>query len=248
MPEVVKQYLRYAGILRRYGIWDVREYFRLVSPVNPVRILDLLPFEPKTILDIGANRGDWTERFVSLLGISADFYLVEPIEKLAGALEERFQGLRNVKVSRLALTNRCGAQTINVATSDDFSSLEEFGPALADRRVGVQRQEEVPVATLDEYRNTIGLGRVDLIKIDVQGHELKVLAGGKKTLENARAILVEWNIVNLYGSDATFIKVHQALEEHDFSLVGIPYQYRENGRLLYGDALYLQARLLKQET
>ncbi|MBO0838179.1 MAG: FkbM family methyltransferase, partial [Actinobacteria bacterium] len=57
-----------------------------------------------------------------------------------------------------------------------------------------RRHEEVPVAvdTLDALVTRLGLGRLDFIKIDVEGGELHVLQGGQRTVDEFRpAILVE---------------------------------------------------------
>ena len=49
------------------------------------------------------------------------------------------------------------------------------------------------VATLDGHLEELGLDRVDLIKLDVDGHECEVLAGAARTLERHRPLLVmEW--------------------------------------------------------
>jgi hypothetical protein len=48
---------------------------------------------------------------------------------------------------------------------------------------------------LDEYATTAGIGRVDLLKVDVEGHELSVLRGGEQLLVGGRVntIVLEEN-------------------------------------------------------
>ena len=40
----------------------------------------------------------------------------------------------------------------------------------------------MPVRTLDEIADMLTLSRIDLLKIDTEGHELEVLHGGRKLL------------------------------------------------------------------
>ena len=82
---------------------------------------------------------------------------------------------------------------------------------IADHRVGIDgksswagrtgtRSEVVPLLTLDDYfENTLAREPVSFIKIDVQGHELKVLKGARKLLSAnpAAAIALEYDPVRL---------------------------------------------------
>ena len=53
-------------------------------------------------------------------------------------------------------------------------------------------QEKVQVTTLDRVVEDRGIGHIDLLKIDVEGHELDVLRGAKETLEADRIDIVQF--------------------------------------------------------
>jgi hypothetical protein len=92
----------------------------------------------------------------------------------------------NVEIVPIALSNKSGKLPLfTTAISTHFATLEPKGDELGTE------SELVEVTTLDEF--FAGLRRKpNFLKIDVEGHELAVLEGGRRTLEqNHPRILVE---------------------------------------------------------
>src|SRR5262249_60681644 len=97
----------------------------------------------------------------------------------------------------------------------------------------------VAVRTLDEIYRTFRLTVVDLLKIDVQGYELHVIAGGSETLANSRFVMIEANFVPTYRSGSTFTEVFESLRHRGFSLKGVFDAHSSaDGILLHADALF----------
>lgn len=245
IPELVKEYCRYYRILRNYRVRKPIEYLRLLSPNSTIRVLDLLPFRPKIIFDVGAYRGAWTRAYYRILGGEAEFHLFEPGPNVSQELKQSFQRCVNVHIHELALSSEGGQRDFHIAEEANLSSFEtgrllEAEPQSSWRKIRYEKTIQVKTDTLDHfYKERMGNGTIDLLKLDVQGHELAVLEGTGETLKKVRGILIEWNIIPLYQSDADFIHVHQWLTHHGFALAFIPFQYREHERLMYADALYL---------
>lgn len=110
----------------------------------------------------------------------------------------------------------------NVYSNRGSSSLHEinFGSRPIrdpDRnRATVQKKVRVQVSRFDD----LGLAVPDLIAMDVEGAELKVLLGFGDQLRDVKAVLAEtsfWN--NFHGPDSTFPKVHFLLAKMDFRFV-----------------------------
>jgi FkbM family methyltransferase len=94
----------------------------------------------------------------------------------------------NVRSRRLAVADREGEVSLNVATQETHghNSLGPFG--IEDTELAYV--ETVPAKPLDAIVEEEGLQRVDFIKIDVEGAEYKVLQGARRTLERFRPILL----------------------------------------------------------
>jgi FkbM family methyltransferase len=131
-------------------------------------------------LDIGANFGSHTLPLARLVGPSGRVFAFEPqrilFQILCGniALNE----LPNVHALPVALGRAAGSAKVPAL---DYSGANNFGGVSLVSGHG----EDVPVVTLDQLDVT----KAKLIKIDVEGMELDVLAGAKATLARCRPIL-----------------------------------------------------------
>ena len=131
-------------------------------------------------LDIGANLGAHTLPLAQLVGPTGAVHAFEPqrilFQILCGnvALNE----LPHVRTLPFALGRVPGGTKLPAL---DYRGANNFGGI----SLGAAHGEDVVVVTLDQ----VGLQRVRLIKIDVEGMEVDVLAGGKATLARCRPIL-----------------------------------------------------------
>ena len=86
------------------------------------------------------------------------------------------------------LTSAAGLARLHIAAKL-HGGHNTFGDFVHDGASAVA-SEEVPVETLDALAQRLALGRVDVLKIDVEGAELKVLDGGREFLRTARPVLL----------------------------------------------------------
>jgi hypothetical protein len=100
----------------------------------------------------------------------------------------------------------------------------------------VKNTIKCPVIPIDNIIQD--LGEISLIKIDVQGYEIHVLRGAKKTLRKTRYILVEMNYFNQYKKGSNFVEVHEELSRNGFKMRNLSKPHIMKGRAVYSDALY----------
>src|SRR5689334_2928494 len=156
----------------------------------------------RCVVDVGANRGQWSSALLTLLK-PARLELFEPNPEHAADLNACVQGLPHARVHMLALGDAPGELMLNVTQSSDFASFLEPSAAIREhyKRGATEIAKQVPVKvdTLDRALRELAI--IDLLKLDVQGFERRVLAGGRSTLERTRALLVEANFVSHYAND-----------------------------------------------
>jgi FkbM family methyltransferase len=142
-----------------------------------------------TFLDVGANFGYFTLLAASRVGTSGRVLSVEPSPYAYGRLAEtvRANPLPQVEVFQMGLSDRNGVLDLYLSP-DEFHS-----PTMSASSGGVP--VEVPVRRLDECLDEWGVERVDLMKMDVEGHEPHVLEGASAILSTGRirAVLCEFN-------------------------------------------------------
>jgi FkbM family methyltransferase len=147
-------------------------------------------------VDVGANKGAYTYWMRRAVGPGGRVHAVEPQPELAAYLRgaSRAMGWDNVDVLEAAASDRAGEATLRIpgAGASPGATLERGGPADGWREV---RCETV---RLDEALR--GSGRVGLMKVDVEGHELAVFRGAAAILERDRpALLFECEERHLSG-------------------------------------------------
>lgn len=150
---------------------------------DPVTALVARPGD--VAVDIGGNLGEWMAPLAAAVGPEGRVYAFEPVPVLADALAKtaRLNGHgATVEIVRSAVSDATGEAPFNVtmAAGGDgaLSGLSSGGGAT------------VPTITLDDFMAERGLGRLDLIKIDVEGAERRVLEGARRTLETCKPRLV----------------------------------------------------------
>ena len=81
------------------------------------------------------------------------------------------------------------------------------------------KKETVNVVTIDNFCKKNNIKKIDLLKIDTEGHEAEVLEGASKMLKkNIKYILIEFHFSKLY-KDYSVNKIEQILKKNNFKIV-----------------------------
>lgn len=166
------------------------------------------------VLDIGANTGTYGF-FAKALSPNATVHAFEPIARIAALAEENreISGL-NVTVFQMAVADQEGELPIyDPGGANAYSASLDAGflPGNKDSYL-------VPVTTIDAHCAAHNLDP-DLIKIDVEGVEGKVLVGAEQVLARKRAIvLCEWR-----GQSEDHAKARNLLERMDYACIDLEF-------------------------
>lgn len=173
-----------------------------------------------TLLDVGANNGQFSLAF-HVVRPEARIIAFEPMPDAADTYERVFAGIGSVSLQRVAIADRDETAEFFVADRADSSSLLAPGKG-QELAFGVRAAHtiEVPVDRLDRCVDIDGLPRPILLKIDVQGGELRVLEGCR-FLEEVDFIYVELSFVELYVGQPPFREVSEYLAQRGFAIAGV---------------------------
>lgn len=163
------------------------------------------------MMDVGANVGDFTALAAEVVGPSGRVYAFEPGPDNLAALRARFGTTGTVQIVDAAVSDSTGEATFFLDRRDGRrhslarENVGKRGAAIAVRQVA-----------LDDYLETVP--RVDVIKIDAQGAEPRIIRGARRLLAHFRPrILLElWPFgLGSLGSDSTTLLAELRAQDYD---------------------------------
>jgi FkbM family methyltransferase len=217
--------------------WVKRKAAKL-SHRNALLRLKALGFAPTTIYDIGAYRGGWT-RLASQVFPDAAFVLFEANADNAAYL--RAAGLSHFTV---ALAAEDGEQALFLPRAGDATGTSLYRENSSHYGSDNLVVRTVATARLDTLVAAQRLAPAALIKIDVQGAELDVIAGAKTALSRCEALIIELSLAS-YNKDAPLIgETLPAITQLGFRCVDICELHRAPaGNVLQADFLFVKPAL-----
>lgn len=198
---------------------------------------------PNTILDIGASHGQFAgDALRAFPGVR--IYSFEPIPECFDELVTLSKSAPTVHPINLAISDHEGEQDLWVSSFRDSSSLQEMLPAHLEAwpHTAIEKKITVKLARLDEAVSDLILAEPILAKIDVQGHELAVIRGGRDTLAKCERVMLECNFAPLYAGQPTFNQLYDELRSIGFLFDGFisPLRHPQTLELLSADAVFYQ--------
>ncbi len=194
-------------------------------------------FRPRVVLDIGAHTGDWAAMCEALF-TPDHCVLLEPQRELLEVARRRQPPAAHWQLVPVAVGDVEQEEMLYLteqrAAASLLSPLREDHFAAATRCTG---QVPVQIVRLDTLLRRENLPPPDLIKIDVQGFEAKVIAGGLETLKQTRRLVVETSLRPIYQGQPLLPEVLRMLADLGFKLDDFNEVCRAwpNGRLWQAD-------------
>lgn len=216
--------------------YDIKRY-------HPVWESTIRPFGIGTIIDVGANAGVFSCHMRHTFP-EAQIYAFEPLADCYRQLVSSMTGDKGFHAWNTALGDTDGTAHIQRSSFHPSSSLlpmTDLHKMLYPKSKDI-RFEKITVKRLDDVLHTALLPPHILVKIDVQGFEDKVIAGGVKIIADATVIVVETSFVPLYERQPLFGDIHTRLSDLGFSYYGdLGRHYSHiSKKLIYEDSLFIK--------
>ncbi|MCY0976982.1 FkbM family methyltransferase [Chryseobacterium wangxinyae] len=140
------------------------------------------------IFDIGANVGTFLYHFESKLK-HQNIYAFEPNKKLNTRLKRLFPSM-NISSVALSDENTTAEFKVPVIKGKMVASRGTLNTSYKEKGEERSYTETVEVIKLDDWTKSKNLQKIDFIKIDVEGNEMKTLFGGKETIQHYKPTLM----------------------------------------------------------
>lgn len=197
------------------------------------------------IIDIGANEGQFSEKMRTLFP-AANIIAFEPIPATCEKLRLNFAGDAKFKALNAGLGDSEGILEFyqnEYSPSSSFLPMEDahktnFEHAVKEEKITVH------IKTLDSIAANVYSSGTLLIKMDVQGYEDKIIAGGSTLLAKADMIITELSFERLYKGQPLFHEIYCSLLQLGFYYAGNIEQLRspKNNKILQGDGIFVKQK------
>ena len=215
-------------------------------------------YDKPIIFDIGANQGQSIDRFSRLFN-NPIIHAFEPIKFEYEHLIRKYKKNKNIILNNFAVGDKEETNTIYVAKKTGNSSFykinhnskwlkkrsEQFNTSPENY---AKNKQKVKVTTIDKYCRINNIQNIDLLKIDTQGYENKILSGSKKILKKNIISIIETEIIfdNTYQKYLTFSDIEKFLLPNNFRFCGLNTINNNlfEGLLFSADLMYVNKKKL----
>lgn len=197
--------------------------FDILSEFHHKRICRHLNYlNINTIVDVGAHNGDFLLKLSKLKNVR-QMFAFEPQKKAFVILKKKLSK-QNCLFFKTALDEKPRYKDMFINKLNTTTTLTKFNKQsiylklknfLTLSKKNFLQKNKIKTSTLDIMLNKFNLKNC-LLKIDVEGYELKVLRGSKKKLKKIKFILIENQFGNHYKAER-FIDTHIFLSKHNFT-------------------------------
>ena len=200
----------------------LRYIVRKISNNNGPHPFDCVPrnIQAKLIFDIGANVGDVT---IAALKTYPECKVIcfEPVNTTLKTLYKNTSQYRNrVTIYSEALSSINGDGHINITSFHGANSIESQSKLHSEICQNVKEigKQAVTLVRLDDIAQRFNGQKIDIMKIDVEGHEYDVILGGKYFIKNnVDTIIVEASLMRDASLEKqSIIEVFSLLSEMGF--------------------------------
>jgi FkbM family methyltransferase len=218
---------------------------RRTKPGDPFAVQSQLVTKPDpTVFDIGAAVGDVSAQYLGLFP-AGRIHAFEPFPEFFQKLEVRFKTDPRCKLNQAAISDATGSVCLtsnrsaftNSIWKTDPLATESWGEGVLDTQSTVQ----VPATTIDRYCQANGIETIDVLKLDIQGGELKALQGAKSLLAAGKVALIYMEVLHAptYLGQPYFEDYLRFFRELGYVLLNIYNPVTKLGKLLQCDVIFV---------
>jgi FkbM family methyltransferase len=185
------------------------------------------------IFDVGGNKGQSIEKYLKIFD-KPIIHSFEPVKTEFDYMSNKFKNKKNIFLNNFALGNKTEEKEFNITAKTGNSSFNKInlGTDWLKRRSRqyntseegyVTSVQKVNVIKLDDYCKDKNISVIDLLKIDTQGYEDKVLEGSLNLIiqNKIKVIVTEIMFDNVYDKYFSFSDIEKFIIPYNFRMVGI---------------------------
>ena len=181
-------------------------------------------------LDVGSYKGTYSDLILRNFNVKK-IIMFEPQTNIFNFLKKKYKNNKIIKKYNLAISNKKGFKEFNINKHDLTSSFAKYDnqnrylklkAKLFESTPNKMNYKKIKVKTIKLYEifKKEKIKKLDLLKIDTEGHELEVLQGLAVEIKKVKNILIEFHLNQIYLNYKPRI-IHEYLIKQNFELMTI---------------------------
>tara|TARA_B100000029_G_scaffold481192_1_gene530017 strand:- start:2449 stop:3237 length:789 start_codon:yes stop_codon:yes gene_type:complete len=193
----------------------------------------LIDNQKPVIFDVGANKGQSITRYKKLFK-DPIIHSFEPNAKEVDKLNNKYEDDKKVFLNNVAIGEKQGSLEFNINAISGHSSFKNLIPNTTwiKKRSQLAKVESkkytiekvlTKIITLDDYAKKNKINEIDILKIDTQGYEDKVLQGSEELLKNKKIKMIKLELIfsEIYEKPLQIFDVEKFLITSGYKLFGV---------------------------
>jgi FkbM family methyltransferase len=169
------------------------------------------------VFDVGANIGKYALELSKENGFIQKIYCFEPVTKTFEILRETTAGCSKIECVKVGFGSKESEVEIFIEKDGSgLNSLYDNNPLTT-----YNKTEKIKIETIDGFASAHNIGKIDFLKIDVEGHELEVLKGAHGMLKNQHIKMIQFEMGECNIASRTFFYDFYQILNKDYNLYRI---------------------------
>lgn len=157
------------------------------------------------IFDVGANVGNYTKKILDI-NPKSYAYMFEPHPKTYTTLLESLLSSNSIMAKNCAVGHEMSTLKLYDYKNKPSSHASLYQEVITSIHHAQSESYDVPVITLDNFTLENSVKHIDLLKIDVEGHELRVLQGANRLLLESKISVIQFEFNEMNTISYSFMR------------------------------------------
>ena len=196
------------------------------------------------IIDVGSHKGEY------ILNIIKNFhynkiYCFEPNPKIFNILKKKISKQQNIELNNIGVGNIEGSEILNENLESSSTSINQLNTSSKYfkkkyfflnpfQNKSITKPIKIKITTLGNFIETQDIKSIDLLKIDTEGYELKVIEGLGKEIKKIKYIHFEHHFDDMIIKNYNLSNIHDYLKKNNFKKIfKVKMNFRKSFEYIY---------------
>jgi FkbM family methyltransferase len=177
-----------------------------------------------TLFDVGGNVGNYSKRLSEIFNTNSTIHSFEPSKKTFALFLETTKNNPSIIPNNLGLSDTESHQLL-FSDKDGSGLASVYQRKLEHLGISMNMSEDIQLTTLDIYCKRNKIDRINFLKLDIEGHELKALNGAKEMINNKKIDYIQFEFGGCNIDSKTYFQDYYYLLKNNYKI----YRILKNG-------------------